>query len=453
MATRRRDGTSGYTAPNVSGFTGQPLHQVGGLEDDLRKALSELGIHDAEQLVGLANVEGARNLLAEDLDVSNQDLDRLVQDAKRVVPSVILQDIDEPVPLLFGFGAVEPTPPMKARADQLVPASGADVANLPSSVSLVSQMSDIRNQAHRSTCVAFTATAINEYIQRLQGTEVDLSEQHLYYECKVLDGNDQPGTWIATAAQVLAGEGECLESTWAYNPGGPDTRQGPPPPNAAAEALNYRLQLEQLPRNSVITIKARLADRRPVGISFPVYSSWAQSPETWRTGRITMRLGNEPPIGGHAVCLVGYQDDSSSPGGGYFILRNHWSTAWAAQSPYGAGYGIIPYQYITNDCWEAFASPEAPDQPSPPGPDDGGTWQVLFSAQLAAGGSHRWYSEQWSASRQVKFRLTPKPPADSSSVDFQQERFTEADGSITYFFTVTNRSQSTVQFDVEYKGG
>lgn len=36
---------------------------------------------------------------------------------------------------------------------------------------------------------------------------------------------------------------------------------------------------------------------------------------------------------------MGYQDDASSPGGGYFLVRNSWGTSWGYQCPYGAGYG------------------------------------------------------------------------------------------------------------------
>jgi len=99
-----------------------------------------------------------------------------------------------------------------------------------------------------------------------------------------------------------------------------------------------------------------MSKQRPVTISIPVYDSWYRSAETRRSGRITMRIGAEPSVGGHAVCLVGYQDSASSPGGGYFIVRNSWGTTWATQSPYGAGYGTIPYQYITNEAWEAFTA-------------------------------------------------------------------------------------------------
>lgn len=106
--------------------------------------------------------------------------------------------------------------------------------------------------------------------------------------------------------------------------------------------------------NSVPAYKAQLAQQRPVGLSIPVYDSWYRSEEARRSGRITMRVGNEPQVGGHAVLLVGYQDEKATPGGGFFLVRNHWSTQWAYQSSYGPGYGVIPYAYIQNYAWEAF---------------------------------------------------------------------------------------------------
>jgi hypothetical protein len=61
-------------------------------------------------------------------------------------------------------------------------------------------------------------------------------------------------------------------------------------------------------------------------------------------------------IGGHSMCFVGYQDDANSPGGGYFILRNSWGSGWAPDSPHGAGYGTIPYEYIQKEGWEIFSA-------------------------------------------------------------------------------------------------
>ena len=70
-----------------------------------------------------------------------------------------------------------------------------------------------------------------------------------------------------------------------------------------------------------------------------------------------MKLPGGTMSGGNAMCFIGYQDDSSSPGGGFFILRNSWGTGWGSACPYGAGNGTVPYQYIANDGWEAVTTP------------------------------------------------------------------------------------------------
>jgi C1A family cysteine protease len=228
---------------------------------------------------------------------------------------------------------------------------------LPTSVNLISYMSPIRNQAARGTCVSFTLTALNEYILRRRGITQNLSEQHLYYETKLIDGSPSAcGTWQAKAVLVLRDRGQCREVVWPYNPNPPCNNHGALPAQARPDGLQYRLATFAVATRNVTEYKTNMAKQRPVTLSIPVYNSWYQSAETRRSGRITMRVGNEQAVGGHAVCLVGYQDTPSSPGGGYFIVRNHWDTTWAYQSPYGAGYGTIPYQYITTEAWEAFSA-------------------------------------------------------------------------------------------------
>jgi hypothetical protein len=180
-----------------------------------------------------------------------------------------------------------------------------------------------------------------------------LSEQHLYYETKLIDGSPGGcGTWQQKAVQALQNRGQCREQFWGYNPNLPCNNHGPLPPLARPDGLNHRLQTIAVPARSVPSYKNHMSRQRPVTISIPVYNSWYQSAETRRSGRITMRVGNEPAVGGHAVCLVGYHNSFFSPGGGYFIVRNSWgTTSWGYQCPFGAGYGTIPFQYITNDAY------------------------------------------------------------------------------------------------------
>jgi C1A family cysteine protease len=218
-------------------------------------------------------------------------------------------------------------------------------------------MQPIRNQGPRGTCVSFALTSLNEYILRRRNILRNLSEQHLYYETKLIDGSPAGcGTWQVKAVNALQTRGQCREVVWPYNMTPPCNNHGTRPIGARPDGLHYRLAtLSVAPRN-VLAYKTHMSKQRPVTLSIPVYNSWYQSAETRRSGRITMRIGNEPSIGGHAVCLVGYQDSHISPGGGYFIVRNSWNTTWAYQSPYGGGYGTIPYQYIANDGWEAFTA-------------------------------------------------------------------------------------------------
>ena len=79
-----------------------------------------------------------------------------------------------------------------------------------------------------------------------------------------------------------------------------------------------------------------------VGFCIPVYNSWYKSPAVDQTGQITMPLSGEQSVGGHCMCLVGYQDNKAYPGGGYFILRNSWGTSWAFKNPVRRGVRYNP---------------------------------------------------------------------------------------------------------------
>lgn len=92
----------------------------------------------------------------------------------------------------------------------------------------------------------------------------------------------------------------------------------------------------------------------PIVIGVAVFNSWLRNPLTRLSGKIVMPIPGEKNVGGHCMTILGFCDEPSWPGGGYFILRNSWGTGWAAENEYAAGYGLIPYAYVAAYCWEAW---------------------------------------------------------------------------------------------------
>jgi C1A family cysteine protease len=90
-------------------------------------------------------------------------------------------------------------------------------------------------------------------------------------------------------------------------------------------------------------VKNALALGNPVIIGFDVYDSFERGAWQYANGSGLMPYPNtfsEQLLGGHAVCIVGYNDNLS---GGRFICRNSWGTSWADR-----GYFYMPYQVIQN---------------------------------------------------------------------------------------------------------
>ena len=367
MSTNQYDDSAENEATGFSSFGGHLLAaQDGGVAAALGSngpalvsTLSELGIEDAEQVVAVAAIPDARSELQQVLGLKDKAFQAFLDQVQGMLPASRAAAFSSPSPKDLGLGVRPPTAEMMAAAERAsVEFDAADAVALPGLVNLIPFFQPIRNQGPRGTCVSFTLSALNEYIKRRRGLVRDLSEQHLYYETKQIDGSPAGcGTWQAKAVTVLSGRGQCREIVWPYRNALPCNNHGPRPAAALADALNNRLATLAVPTRNVLAYKTHMSKQRPVTLSIPVYNSWYQSAATRQTGRITMRIGNEASIGGHAVCLVGYVDTPTSPGGGYFIVRNSWGTAsFGSANPFGAGYGTIPYQYITNDAWEAFTA-------------------------------------------------------------------------------------------------
>jgi hypothetical protein len=330
--------------------------------EEYKVALRRLGVFSIEQFVSVSQVEP--RLMSEYLGVNVENLIHKVPAPEYAVAAlpmeVLTAEYSFGVPLEQPVrGVLPPIDPAaleQTAAVSLLGGGGADVNHIP-------DMQPIRNQGERGTCVAHAVVATFEHFTRVtsSGDFTDLSEQWLYWLAKEHDGKPQDkGTFIRVAMPLLFTDGCCLETTWPYQPNQINGNEGqsPPPPGAAPDAAKRKIGgFNTLLPRSVPAICAELNRNRCVAVSVPVFNMAFLSPETRKTGDVIMPLPNDYSVGGHAICLVGYESLPSETGisGGRFLVRNSWDSLWGVYCPYGAGYGTIPYAYLTTYGMEAYS--------------------------------------------------------------------------------------------------
>jgi len=349
---------------------GIPLLDITGFPVDLADRLDALWITTADEFYSAADGDGALGL-AEHLGVSEENVRAL---ADLVLPEVTRRSVgDVQFP---GLGSLDDEPGLDP-SDAPAAAPGRSV--LPTLVNLIDLMPPVRDQKERGTCVAHACAAVREYLLGPDASAAaNLSEQYLYWACKEKDNWPGEGTWIKVGMEVLQAQGICPEPVWPYNPKkvADNEGQGPAPADAQEAAAAYKIAKgELLQARWVDNMKQMLAAGKPVAFAVPVYRYWLTEPAK-STGDVRMPLSNEQTIGGHAMAMVGYQDDPSVPGGGYFMIRNSWGETWAKDSALGAGYARLPYQFISQFGRSAYSAavsappkPEPQPEPEPPKPE------------------------------------------------------------------------------------
>jgi hypothetical protein len=329
---------------------GTALDAVADFPDAARQRLAELWVTTAEEFVSIARREDGLLDLAEYLSVSQGDVVTLVERVIPLLPPGI--PFDEAAPEELGRGALPEPTPYRISAGELA------FEPLPNSVNLSNRFPPVRHQGARGTCVAHACAAVREFLLGTNGPQSDLSEQFLYWACKERDGYPESGTWISVAMTILEVMGVCREPIWPYNgwPIAGNEGQGPPPAQAQIEAVQYKtVRATRLPERSVPALRQALADQQPVAFSVDVFSYWQQNP-VYISGDIRLPLSREKEPGGHAMCLVGYEVDEATPGGGYFIVRNSWGTDWAHEGRISPGYARLPFAYVEQYGTSAFTT-------------------------------------------------------------------------------------------------
>lgn len=140
------------------------------------------------------------------------------------------------------------------------------------------------------------------------------------------------GTTISSACKALESYGCCPEQTFPHS-----NKPSDLPPLSAfklSEPLNS-FQFYSVPRN-IPTIQQCLLNGTPVIFGIIVYESFLSSTVV-RTGKVPMpNKLRERKLGGHCVCMVGYNDSNST-----FMCANSWGSSWGL-----GGFFFLHYNYI-----------------------------------------------------------------------------------------------------------
>lgn len=227
--------------------------------------------------------------------------------------------------------------------------------NLPPVVDYEPLMTSVKNQGNRGACVAFASCAVKEYQESLnrnpQKSEVDLSEEWLYRHIAQPKG----GAYIRDAMKVLVKIGVPREDLMPYDYSERDTK-APYVINgnwmrehrrAKGNARQARGQ-GYLRLHSVEAIMQSLATNGPVILGVPWYGSWGGKGRRRYAGYPIYGLNDaNRKVGGHAVCVCGYDRDRE-----LLKIKNSWGKKQFGK----AGYAYLDFNALSRwfDCWTIF---------------------------------------------------------------------------------------------------
>ena len=176
---------------------------------------------------------------------------------------------------------------------------------VPLSVDYTSQMTPVRDQQDEGTCVAFASVVgVKEYEDQKEYRKlIELSPRYVYSLCKQFDGApEEEGTYPRIAMKMLLHYGVCPESLWPYRPHQTNDHK----PGADLKAKTYRIKAYARLK-SLLEMKRSLMVNGPFLAGVKVFKSWLGK-KVQKTGLIPMPKRKEGFIGGHAVCIVGFND-------------------------------------------------------------------------------------------------------------------------------------------------
>jgi C1A family cysteine protease len=250
------------------------------------------------------------------------------------------------------------------------------IAQLPPSF-IINDPTPVGDQGQLGSCTANAADNASKIRAAAVGAQwFNGSRLAVYYLEREHDGDlhkhcppakliGDCGSQLSVAAWVLQTYGVAPETSWPYDIENYNTE---PPESvlqqAAKDEVTTATRLDADDENTTISnIKAALVQSYPVIFGINCY---AEIEDVGADGNVPMPTAGEEPKGGHALCIIGYDDNHQNLDGskGAVLLKNSWGTGWGCQKngtpsdgATNGGYGWLSYPYFRDtdddvgDCW------------------------------------------------------------------------------------------------------
>jgi C1A family cysteine protease len=185
------------------------------------------------------------------------------------------------------------------------------------------------------------ATALEFQIAKTTKKHQRISARYIYYAAREAGGFDlkiDSGARIKDGITVLSSKGAVAEEVWPYQAG----QYAEKPPTAVATAERFRIT-DARPLSTVDDLKQALKQNGPVVAGITLFEGMSRS-EVSKTGVIPLPEKKEQIVGGHAIVIVGYDDETRR-----LKFVNSWGKKWGDH-----GFGYLPYDYAKkymSDAW------------------------------------------------------------------------------------------------------
>ncbi len=220
--------------------------------------------------------------------------------------------------------------------------NGLGPDGFPFAISHRSKMPPVFDQGQLGSCTANAGAGLFAFVHG----GGPFSRLQLYYNERLIEGtvNQDSGGYLRDVIKVLAETGVGMESDWPYDV--TKFTQAPPATEVNEEAKNKAIEYSRLVTRQ--DFRNCLCQGFPFIVGITVYSSF-ETDAVAQSGIVPMPTQNDSVVGGHAVCVIGYNTNYN--GGDYYEVRNSWGPDWGDQGNFWLPAEYLENQDLATDMW------------------------------------------------------------------------------------------------------